>query len=317
MEHYVTILNSQFLPQGLALYRSMQRHAGKFTLWVLCVDELAFTTLGKLAEGNLRPLNLSALETEALRRVKGDRTIGEYCWTLTPFAPKFVFNESNEVDRVTYIDADLWFLASPAPVFEEFEATNCGVQITLHGYDPRYDDSSDFGKYCVQFVTFHRNHGEVVRQDWADKCLAWCYGRLEDGKFGDQKYLDDWPGTYGKTVNVYSHNPHFLAPWNAFMYPYSEGIVWHFHGFRIHGRTGRRLFFFRTHHPIPVVVSRYVYGAYERDLDVGLKSLADVGIIEFSQCNLTWSSVLKYLIAPFVRFRRSVCYAPLSIRDRI
>jgi hypothetical protein len=34
MEHYVTLFDSLFLPQGLALHMSMERHAGVYTLWI-------------------------------------------------------------------------------------------------------------------------------------------------------------------------------------------------------------------------------------------------------------------------------------------
>ena len=46
MEHYVTLFDSLFLPQGLALHASLQQHAGEHRLWVLCVDELAHDLRG-------------------------------------------------------------------------------------------------------------------------------------------------------------------------------------------------------------------------------------------------------------------------------
>ena len=39
MEHFVTVFNSLFLPQGLALYDSMQKNLDSFKLWVVCVDQ--------------------------------------------------------------------------------------------------------------------------------------------------------------------------------------------------------------------------------------------------------------------------------------
>ena len=57
----------------------------------------------------MRLLNLSEIETETLKKLKEERTKGEYCWTLTPFVPKFVFDSDNSVEQVTYLDADVWF----------------------------------------------------------------------------------------------------------------------------------------------------------------------------------------------------------------
>ena len=90
MEHYVTLFDSLFLPQGLGLHISMERHAGPYNLWVLCVDDGAFEVLERMKLPNVRLLQLSELETEELIRVKAGRTRAEYCWTLTPFAPRFV-----------------------------------------------------------------------------------------------------------------------------------------------------------------------------------------------------------------------------------
>ena len=48
MEHFVTLLDSLFLPQGIALHRSMERHIDKYQLWILCVDDEAYEILNKL-----------------------------------------------------------------------------------------------------------------------------------------------------------------------------------------------------------------------------------------------------------------------------
>ena len=86
MEHYVTLFDSLFLPQGLALHTSMQRHVKNYTLWILCVDDEAHRVLTQLRLPNVRLLQLSQLETEDLLLVKPGRSKGEYCWTLTPLA---------------------------------------------------------------------------------------------------------------------------------------------------------------------------------------------------------------------------------------
>lgn len=233
MEHYVTLFDSLFLPQGLALHMSMERHIKNYTLWILCVDDEAHEVLTNLNLPNVHLLQLSQLETAELLSVKPTRSKGEYCWTLTPFAPRFVFEEDSAVQRVTYIDADLWFLRQPTPIFDEFDESKKQVLITDHAYAPEYDKTFRSGRYCVQFMTFTRKGGEVVRKWWEERCIEWCYARVEDGKFGDQKYLDDWPERFVDLVHVLNNKELALAPWNAIRFPSAESVFYHFHGLRI------------------------------------------------------------------------------------
>jgi hypothetical protein len=233
MEHYVTLFDSLFLPQGLALHSSLEIHAGSYTLWVLCMDEEAKIVLDKLNKPNIKTIALSEIETPELLAVKPGRTKGEYCWTLTPFTPKIVFDRDESVQRVTYLDADLFFLKNVTPIFQEFEASGKAVLITDHGYAPEHDQSATSGQFCVQFMTFLRDVSEPVRYWWQEKCVEWCFAKPEDGKFGDQKYLDDWPDRFPDLVHILSHQEWMLAPWNATRFPYSSGKIYHFHELRI------------------------------------------------------------------------------------
>ena len=121
MEHFVTLFDSLYLPQGLALHRSMERHIKNYQLWVVCVDDLAFEILSKIKLNNVRLIRLSDYETEELKKVKLIRSKVEYCWTLTPFAPRFVFEIDKAVKRATYLDADIWFRKNPTLIFKEFD----------------------------------------------------------------------------------------------------------------------------------------------------------------------------------------------------
>ena len=172
MEHFVTVCDSAFLPQCHALHGSLRRHLPEATLWVVCVDDAMYSALAQLALENVRPMLLTKLETPELLAVKPGRTIAEYCWTITPFAPRFVFEADPAVQRVTYVDADLWFMRSPDEAFAELERSGKHVLITEHAYDPRYDQSRTSGRFCVQFVTFTREGGEAVRKRWELQCVT-------------------------------------------------------------------------------------------------------------------------------------------------
>ena len=278
MEHFVTLFDLLFLPQGLALHQSMERHAGHYTLWILCMDDELHEILSEIKLTNVQLLQLSLLETKELKQVKLDRSVGEYCWTTTPFAPKFVFDSDPSVERVTYLDADLWFRKSPAQIFQEFDKSGKAVLITDHAYSPEYDLSEKSGQYCVQFTTFTREGGETVRKWWEDRCIEWCYARFEDGKFGDQKYLDDWPERFPEQVHVLSNQSWTLAPWNANRFPYSNGIFWHFHELRLTEKYSKLMVQFTTSYSIPSITRKQIYDPYLDDLRVVIEVMKSHGI---------------------------------------
>jgi hypothetical protein len=259
-EHYVTLFDSVFLPQGLALHHSLLEHGGDCVLWVLCLDHACLQTLQRLDLPQMRLLDLSQLETSELRVVKPSRTRAEYCWTLTPWSIQWVFEADLSASRVTYVDADVFFLKNPAPVFDEFDASDCSVMLTEHGYAPDYDQTPTSGRYCVQFMPFTRDAGERVLYWWRDRCLEWCYARFENGLFGDQKYLESFESVFPGQVHVARSNRCFQAPWNASIHPFSDAILYHFHGLRI---VSSRLLLL-TRYVIPAPTLENVYRPYSR-----------------------------------------------------
>ena len=241
-EHFVTLFDHNFLPAGLCLHRSLSQHASPFCLWILCADREVEEKLSQLALANVRLLSLREVENDALRIAKRNRTTIEYYWTLTPFTPQVVLAQDPGIERVTYVDADLFFLGAPSLLLDEFEQSGAEVMLTEHAYAPEYDRTVKSGKYCVQFMTFRNTAGgKSVMHWWQERCLEWCYARHEGGKFGDQKYLDDWPERFPGKIHVLSQRDRTLAPWNAAWFqahPDSrDPVFFHFHGFRIVSST--------------------------------------------------------------------------------
>jgi hypothetical protein len=279
----------------------MQRHAGQYTLWILCVDDVVHHSLGKLDLPNVRLLQLSKLETPELLKIKSGRSTGEYCWTLTPFAPRFVFEADAEVSHVTYIDADLWFRKSPAPIFREFNLSKMGVLITDHAYASEHDQSVTSGQFCVQFMTFTRDGGEAVRKWWEERCIEWCYNRLEDGKFGDQKYLDDWPDRFPDSVHILSNRELLLAPWNATRFPYGNSVAWHFHSFRIASIFGQPTLAIHGSYLLPKCTRENVYKPYLKDLRVAVDRMKCASIPVRSQKGFTIFGFVKLRLVMLIQ----------------
>lgn len=298
MEHYVTLFDFGFLPQGLALHASMCRHLSSFNLWVICVDDEAYDALERLGLSNLRPLKLSELETEELRTVKQQRTIREYCWTLTPFAPRFVFEAESKVSEITYIDADMWFVEQPKEIKWEFAESGKHVLITEHAYSPEHDQSAQSGKYCVQYVTFKNTaEAELVRKDWERACVEWCYARYEDGKFGDQKYLEKWPTAYGSLVHVLKRKELILAPWNAARFPYSDGELYHFQSLRIVSQCRLDI----GHYFLPKPLLQNIYGPYVLDLRAAADMMKTAGLGQVHQGSLSYKQAATRVVTKLYR----------------
>jgi hypothetical protein len=313
MEHYVTLFDRAFIPQALALYASMDKHIPKYKLWMICVDIKAYSAMQKLGLANAHPLLLSEIETDELLHVKAERTPREYCWTLTPFAPRFVFEADRSINRVTYVDADLSFLANPQCIFQEFARSGKSVLITDHAYASENDATASSGKYCVQFMTFVRDTSEIVRKDWEDKCIEWCFARYENGRFGDQKYLEDWPINFPDQVHVLEKVDAALAPWNATRFPYSSGIFWHFQGLRLNRLYNKTIEVNLGPYSLPPVVRECVYVPYIEALAAAVELMQSHGLEVQSQQSAVPSifvrvrQVLTRIFMQRWRFRTNVC----------
>jgi hypothetical protein len=215
---FCTLFDSNYLFKAVAMHRSLLERAGDFHLTAFCFDDRAKAILDRLALPRLTTVSLGELEAfdRELLSVKDDRTPVEYCWTATPALPLYMFGTRPELHEVTYLDADLLFFSSPDPLFEEMGERS--VLITPHRFAPEYRHHEQSGIYNVQFLTFRRaERGMECLQWWHDRCIEWCYYRLEDGKLGDQKYLDDWPERF-EGIHVLHHKGGGLAPWNITQY---------------------------------------------------------------------------------------------------
>ena len=217
--NFCTLFNSAYLSRGLVMYHSLLKNCLDFHLYVFAFDDVCYEYLKKQNLAHLTVVSLKEFEDSELLRVKPTRTPAEYCWTSTASTILYSINHYG-LKNCTYIDADMCFYSDPAVLIEEMG--NNSVLITDHRYTPQYDQSVRSGKYCVQFVTFkNTNEGLTVLNWWRNACIEWCYNRVEDGKFGDQKYLDNWTQQF-KGVHELKHLGGGVAPWNVQQYKFTK-----------------------------------------------------------------------------------------------
>ncbi len=245
MYHFCTYFDQHYLARGLALYDSLQKHVEQFRLYVLCFDNETYAFLSKLNEPGLIPISLDKFEEGdiALLLAKRNRSQIEYYFTCTPSLALYVLDNFPAIDIVTYIDADLFFFANPAPIYDELGEQS--ILIIGHRFpEQRKYQEKLVGVYNVGYLSFRNDlSGRKCLTWWRERCIEWCYDRLEDGKFGDQKYLDDWSTRFERVV-VLQQKGAGIAPWNVSNYDIQvcRGLVqidsdslifYHFHNLKI------------------------------------------------------------------------------------
>ncbi len=288
MSHYCTLFDSRYLVRGLLMIDSLQCCSPGATVYVLCMDAASKGHMDGLGRSGLVAIGLEEFETEPLRRAKQNRTKAEYCWTCTPALIRFCL-ERYRLPECTYVDADLYFYRSPEIIRARMGKAD--VLITPHRFAPYCDTTEVAGRFCVQFMCFRATpHGLTALRWWEDRCLEWCYARSEPGRFGDQKYLDDWPERF-PGVHVEAGADTGVAPWNLASYELeSEGpsgpvlrygpesvhpVFYHFHAVKF-WRNG--VVDLGTNYRLPASAKTRLYLPYIRDLLRADARISDAGV---------------------------------------
>jgi hypothetical protein len=277
MIHFCTYFDHRYLPRGLALLASLRRHARPFRLHVLCLDDVALEELRRRDLPEIIPHRLADLEAwePRLKVARSDRSPVEYFFTCTPCLPLYVLDRHPEAAQVVYLDADLYFFADPTPLLSRLDTAS--VLLLGHRFPPHLIHLQKYGIYNVGMVGFRNDAtGRACLDWWRNRCLEWCFDRLEDARFADQRYLDEWPERF-PGVAVATDKGANLAPWNVGGYVLRsiggrvlvDGeplIFYHFHGVRPRSRRVFDLGLSEYDVLLGPVLQQHVYGPYLRQL---------------------------------------------------
>lgn len=306
---FCTLFDSNYLSRGLAMYNSLVKNCKDFQLYIFAFDTFTFNFFLKNNFDHITVISLQDFEDEKLLEIKSTRSKAEYCWTCTPSTIKYVIEKYN-VPHCTYLDSDLFFYSSPYPLIEEM--CDASVSIIPHRYTPKYDQSVTSGIYCVQFMTFKNDpNGLEVLNWWRNACIEWCYARFEDGKFGDQKYLDHWPVQF-KSVKILSHLGGGVAPWNMQQYDFYfedeklfgvekktknrfEIIFFHFHSFSF---LSKHFFTHRPKYKRSQSVIEHITIPYKHEIELIRNNFNEVSKVEKYY---NWKQKCKFIIEILIK----------------
>lgn len=214
MNAYCTYFDRNYLAQGLALWRSLERHDPLALLTVLALDDETAAILARVGGARLHVLERHTLlgADPALAALERGRTRTEFIFALTPCLVRHLLRTRPDLGRVAYLDADLYFFGAPQPIWEELG--DHSVLIVPHRYPNWHDDSALYGRYNVGVVGIRQDDaGHACVEWWRERCLESTALTRDGAHFGDQKYLDEWPRRFAG-VAVSGHPGVNVAPWN-------------------------------------------------------------------------------------------------------
>jgi hypothetical protein len=237
MINFVTYFDQNYLDRFWSLYESLNKNCSNFHIYAIKLNN--FIIDEKLQNSpKITFINLDQVEKEypELYLAKKNRSLVEYYFTLTPFAVLYVFN-AYKLDEVSYIDSDLYFFNNPKIIYDEYKDIDYNILLTTHG---NKNIQKKYGKFNVGWIVL-KNNIEVnsCLKQWSSDCITWCFDEAKDGKFADQKYLDDWENDYEKVfiVDKFLIN---IGPWNFDKISennLSKLICYHFHNLNIYKKT--------------------------------------------------------------------------------
>ncbi len=211
MKHYFcTVVNKEYVFKAIALYHSLEMCIDDFWIWILCVDDITYLILNKMNLKNVKLITLKEVEDQSLLKVKESRDIREYCWTLKPVLPLYILAKYGNIEHVMLIDGDLFFFSNVSAVFEEWKGYS--IFMCRQRTDKRLEDRN--GLFNSGFIGFKNDQNALsCLYWWKEKCIEWCYSKVEANRWSDQKYLDSWPAIFSGVKIINSLGIH-AGPWN-------------------------------------------------------------------------------------------------------
>ncbi|WML39950.1 putative nucleotide-diphospho-sugar transferase [Neobacillus sp. OS1-2] len=273
---YCTIITKSRLYQVLALIVSLDKvRAGDFQFFVLCVDDETYNLLIKLNWKNVHVFHESEI-AESVVSLRKERKIHEYCWTLKAIFLETILTKYTDIERITFMDSDLYFLDDPEKIFNR--QPNCSVLLSREEkYKPEWKRNfikrvtNITGEYNSGFISFRRDKmGIACLNWWKEKTIEACKIDPKRGIFGDQKYLNEMPKLFSNICDIELPGVN-IGPWNYLKYSFSEKdgyvyidqcqlIFYHFSGVRIieqnenieliHSSTENTPFVFSIYHKL-------------------------------------------------------------------
>lgn len=247
---YFTYFDKNFIELGITAVESFKKHNPKATGFIYCFELETEKILKEYFKNeNVFIINIKSnkdIEKKYLSYLE-DRTHLEALISLKPSLIRNLMCEIGNDDLLAYIDADLFFYSNLS--FRLRHLDDFEILLSKHIFPFSMRESIKYGKFNAGLIVL-RNSKNAMRfiVEWEKLCSEWCKLEFVDGKYADQKYLDelsDLPGVVQLTDPGMNNGMYYFSDYqsikrminNEFQVSFVNDyrlICFHFHGLRIY-----------------------------------------------------------------------------------
>ena len=241
-QNFAIAISKYYVSRCLVLIESIIKY--DVNIFILCFDVEA----EKLIKQNVNSKKIIIVNykeilnfDKSLKKINRSRKLIDKIVTSRPIFLKYINNKFKSKD-IFLLDSDIYFFSNPRLLLKYTEKSS--VAYSEHNFSRNEIElNKDYGEFNGGFVyiRFDKN-GKKFLLSWSKLCKKWCEFDSKNGKFSDQKYLEN----LSKKINnlkILKRSEINLAPWNLegkkiefkknqIYVNNNKLIFFHFHGLR-------------------------------------------------------------------------------------
>jgi hypothetical protein len=275
MIYIASMFNKPFLVRTLAMRNSALRLMPGVKFLFMYTDQESGDMIKSLNYPDTHAIAVEDLKDDELMEAGKDKTKSEFAWMAKVAFMKYLFDQPwvKEGDVVAWVDSDILFYSSLKPTIDKMLG---GYSIALMPhYFPKEKEylNNKIGKYNAGMFIFKVDeNSRLAFSDWRKQCIEWCYMRYEEGRLGDQMYLNPWTTKYKGVYEVPTKGVD-IGPWRVkthkiertgneqFTIDGDPLVCFHFHGYKFYAENNKVK-------PFPITVGhRAIYSIYTREIE--------------------------------------------------
>ncbi|MBU6431441.1 MAG: hypothetical protein KGJ58_02865 [Patescibacteria group bacterium] len=270
-----TIFDRNYLIRALAFHEAISKFKNEYVFWFLCLDKDTKEILEKLSLNNVIAMSVEEIGDEELLKTRSSRSTGEFAFTSKPSWINYIFNKIKDGDTLIYADNDIIYFAPPENILERMIKNGHSIGVTPHKFSEKKDWMNEkIGKYNAGLIYFISDqNSRLCVNEWRKQCIDWCYLKYDNGRFGDQLYMNKWPEKYKGIYEIPDKGVN-LGSWNIYNFKITERggnffvdeeplVCYHFHRIKFY-IAGNKI------KPLPIYIyHKKLYNMYTDMIEKG------------------------------------------------